>query len=351
MNPILATTLSKYTTIVVVGWWTGWHIQPIVSLTRHIKNTDFIPHFLWIGGRDSQEEKIATEENIEFVSIPTLKLATTKSFKVFLYPLFLELGFYRAWRILKWIRDKNICVFSKWWPGSVSIGIAAWSLSIPLYIHESDTVPGISNRILWKFSAKIFLGFEPAKKYFKVNKCDVIGQILDPVFDSPSKDIRIKESKITWKTSKPHILVICGSQGSHIIFQSIIDQFSDNSDYEWIIALGKLNSNMQGKFSKISDCQALKWISQSDIAQLIHTTDIAISRWSATTLAELTSWNEMKPQLVIIPLPYSAGNHQHVNALEYEKMGHILLGQRNIINLKTTLNKLTNYAWNTTENK
>ena len=72
--------------------------------------------------------------------------------------------------------------------------------------------------------------------------------------------------------------MICGSQGSRAIFESIIHQFSGNNNYEWIIALGKLNSNMQDEFSKMSDCQALEWISQSDIAHLIQNTDIAISR-------------------------------------------------------------------------
>lgn len=77
---------------------------------------------------------------------------------------------------------------------------------------------------------------------------------------------------------------------------------------------------MQTKFDKISDCQALEWISQSDIAHLIQDTNIAITRGSATTLAELTSFSESKTKLIIIPLPCSAGNHQYYNALEYVKM-------------------------------
>ena len=80
------------------------------------------------------------------------------------------------------------------------------------------------------------------------------------------------------------------------------------------------------------------WISQADLAHLIQDTDLAITRGSATTLAELTNFQEPEsrinnPQLIIIPLPYSAGNHQYYNAVEYEKMGYILLEQKNIKNL------------------
>jgi UDP-N-acetylglucosamine--N-acetylmuramyl-(pentapeptide) pyrophosphoryl-undecaprenol N-acetylglucosamine transferase len=348
MDQKLIATLSPYSTIILVGGWTGWHIQPIVSLTRHIKNTDIIPDFLWIGGSDSQEEKVAKEECIRFNSIPTLKLATTRSFKVLLYPIFMKLGCYKAWIILRWIQDKNLCIFSKGWPGSVAIGIAAWSLWIPLYIHESDTIPGRSNRILGKFATKIFLGFEWAKKYFNSSKCEVIGQILDPVFRWESPDTQYK---IKWKTSKPHILVICGSQWSRAIFEWIIEQFSGNEEYEWIIALWKLNTNMQSEFNKISDCQALEWISQSDIVHLIQDTDTAITRWSATTLAELTSFSGSSIKLIIIPLPYSAGNHQYYNAREYQKIWHTLLEQQNLTELISILSNIIKHVWNRTENK
>jgi UDP-N-acetylglucosamine--N-acetylmuramyl-(pentapeptide) pyrophosphoryl-undecaprenol N-acetylglucosamine transferase len=229
----------------------------------------------------------------------------------------------------------HICVFSKWWPGSVAIGLAAWSLSIPLYIHESDTIPGRSNKILAKFSKKIFLGFASAKKYFDTKKCEVVGQILDPVFEWEIQSIK---SKITWKTDKKHIFVICGSQGSRVIFQEIIKNYSKNDEYEWIISLGKLNIDIKPEFEKIPNCQALEWISQIDIAHLIQDTDIAITRGSATTLAELTSfWSINIPHLIIIPLPYSANNHQYYNATHYEKMGHSVLEQKHLNQLTTII--------------
>jgi UDP-N-acetylglucosamine--N-acetylmuramyl-(pentapeptide) pyrophosphoryl-undecaprenol N-acetylglucosamine transferase len=378
MHSSLLSTLSKYNAIILVGGWTGWHIQPIVSLVKSLKkelnlrsedlrlileasekpihHTPLSPggqQFLWIWWSDSQEERIAKEEHIRFISIPTLKLATTRSFKILLYPFILLVGFWKTRKIftnLPIYQSTNlpICIFSKWWPGSVAIGIAAWSLWIPLYIHESDTIPGKSNRILGKFATKIFLGFEWAKKYFNSSKCEVVGQILDPVFEWGVPDIQYK---VQWKTSKPHILVICGSQWSRAIFEWIIDQFSSNEEYEWIIALGKLNSIMKSEFDTISDCQALEWISQSDIAHLVKDTNIAITRWSATTLAELTSFSESDTKLIIIPLPYSAGNHQYYNALEYEKMGHTLLEQQYLTNLHNTISNLTKHAWNKPKNQ
>ncbi len=347
MNQKLIITLSQYSTIVLVGWWTGWHIQPIVSLTRHIKNTDIIPDFLWIGWSDSQEERAAKEVDIRFMPIPILKLATTRSLKILLYPFFLKLGFYKAWKILRWIQDKNLCVFSKGWPGSVAIGIAAWSLWIPLYIHESDTIPGRSNRILGKFATRIFLGFDCAKQYFNSSKCEIIGQILDPVFFIQPTNLPTYQPTITWKTTKHHILVICGSQGSRIIFEEILKNLENILQLgELIIVLGKLNLEMRKEFEtkqatfdfKLWTFTIVDWISQPDIAHLIQDCDIAITRWSATTLAELTAF-EHNPHLIIIPLTYSAGNHQYYNSLEYQKIGHTLLNQKDLNQLTEIINK------------
>ena len=100
---------------------------------------------------------------------------------------------------------------------------------------------------------------------------------------------------------------------------------------------------MKSEFEKIPECQAIEWISQSDIAHLIQDTDLAITRGSATTLAELTSFRSKELsshkaiKLIIIPLPYSANNHQYYNALEYQKIGHIILEQKNLDQFKQTI--------------
>ena len=161
----------------------------------------------------------------------------------------------------------------------------------------------------------------------------MVGQILDPIFSShcelAKQSRRVTEqkpldrfvprdddNKIHWKTTKPHILVICGSQGARSIFEAILGQFADENPYEWIIALGKLNGNMKSDFENIQNIQALEWIDQENIASLLGDADITITRGSATTLAEIDVSGIRK---IIIPLPSAAKNHQYWNAREYEQ--------------------------------
>ena len=73
---------------------------------------------------------------------------------------------------------------------------------------------------------------------------------------------------------------------------------------------------MKKDFENMKDIQAFEWISQESIASLLEDTDIAITRGSATTLAEIDIFGVRK---IIVPLPYSAENHQYWNAREYVK--------------------------------
>lgn len=96
MHPRLTETLSNYQTIILVGGGTGGHIQPILSLAEELPDKNL----LWIGGHDSHEEHEAEKKSIEFRSIATLKLSTTKSPKILLYPFILVKGIWKARRIL-----------------------------------------------------------------------------------------------------------------------------------------------------------------------------------------------------------------------------------------------------------
>lgn len=318
--------LKKYDTVVLVGGGTGGHISPIISLFQKFSQQNPDKKFFWLGGKWGEEEKEAKKSGISFFGISVLKLSTTRSPKVFLYPFALIRTIFEAKKILKNLQKENrkIAIFSKGGPWALAIGIAGKILSIPLYIHESDTIPGRSNLQMWKISEKIFLGFESSKKFFEEKKCVVVGQILDEALQKENP-----EQRIFWKTEKPHILVFCGSQGARSVFEEII-QNCQNLDAEWIIILGKLNTGMRKNFEKFENIQIFDWLEKSEQKAIFEGMNLAITRGSATTLAELELFGVKK---IIIPLPSAAKNHQFFNAKEYEKKWDILLEQKNIENL------------------
>lgn len=319
-------SFRAYKKVILVGGGTGGHVTPIVSLVKEHKDTTI--QFLWIGGRDSLEEKEAFKENIPFERISTLKLSTVFSPKIILFPFVLLKSIFEARKIL--LRESPNLVFSKGWPGSLAVGIASWLLRIPLWIHESDTIPGTSNKILGYFAERIFLGFDTAKKFFPEYKCRIVGQILSPELMKPAKDFRY------WKTSKSHVLVICGSQGSKNVFDAII-KHCDRLDVEWTVLLGLLNRDSRWGFHDFKNINLYDWIDAHTLGSILANTNLVITRGSATTLAEIDSYHVRK---IMIPLPWSAGNHQYHNALWYkENRGDILLEEDDIASIADILTR------------
>jgi len=51
-------------------------------------------------------------------------------------------------------------IFSKGGYGSIPAVIAGWILGVPIFLHESDVAPGLSNKILSKFSSEILSPFQ-----------------------------------------------------------------------------------------------------------------------------------------------------------------------------------------------
>lgn len=150
----------------------------------------------------------------------------------------------------------------------------------------------------------------------------IVGQILHPRFFDKNPT-----GSIQWRTNKKHIFVSCGSQGSRKIFQTLLEQKKNFPDTEWIISLGTLNGNFKDAFEQWEDAQVFDWISQDDLPHILDGADIAITRASATTLAELTT----RPiHLIIIPLALSAGNHQIYNAQIYEREKHTVMLEQNL---------------------
>lgn len=91
---------------------------------------------------------------------------------------------------------------------------------------------------------------------------------------------------------------------------------------------------MRPHFEQFQNIQILDWLEKSEQNHIFSETDIAITRGSATTLAELDFFDIQK---IIIPLPSAAKNHQFFNAKEYEARGDILLEQNSLSQLRETI--------------
>jgi len=286
-------------TIALTWWWTGGHIIPLLSIYNYLKEEDNY-NFLWIGEETWLEAEIADENNIEFKDIAAGKIRRYFDIKNFYEPLKNITGFFQ-WLYYIW-KYKIDIVFSKGGYVSLPLAIAAKVMRKKIYIHESDMVSGLVNKIVWKVATKIFYTF-PIIKEDKKNK--ITWQILNPELLEWLTNLELEDNK------KLEILVNAWSQWSTIIFKELLKIIPKLSNINFTIILWSKNLHFKNDFNILPSTKVYDFVDQKTLWQIYKQTDIAITRWWATTLWELYYfWIHS----LIIPLKTAAWNHQQKNA-------------------------------------
>jgi UDP-N-acetylglucosamine--N-acetylmuramyl-(pentapeptide) pyrophosphoryl-undecaprenol N-acetylglucosamine transferase len=86
------------------------------------------------------------------------------------------------------------------------VGVAAWTLGIPLAIHEQNAIPGLTNRLLGRLARRVFLSFPDHGGYFARDKTRWTGNPIRREFFAPGPP----------RPDTPFtVLIMGGSQGAH----------------------------------------------------------------------------------------------------------------------------------------
>ena len=283
---------------------TWWHVFPLISIYNYLKEEDY--NFIWVWEEYSLEEEISRVHKIKFLDIPAWKIRRYFDIKNFYEPL-KNLTWIFFW--IKYILEYKIdIVFSKWWYVALPLCIAAFLLRKKIYIHESDSVSGIANKIIWKVATKVFFTFPNNKidnyKYY------LSWQILNPELLEKVKNLSI------WTNKNLNVLVIAWSQWSTRIFEALLRLLPDLWDITFQVILWEKNMHFKEDFNMYPNVLVHDFVTQQRLWLIMKNTDIAITRWWATTLWEL---NLFGIHSLIIPLPWSAWDHQNINAQYFKE--------------------------------
>lgn len=318
--------------IAFTWWWTGWHVFPIKTIIERIKEEERywekINNIFWIWEKNSLEEKIANKiEWIIFIDMISWKRRREKEI-LSLFKNIIDLFKFTLW-ILKSIyiiKKNNIdIIFCKWWYVALPSVIAWWLLKKEILLHESDTIPWLTNKIASKFSTRNFLGYPDSIKPW-VNVWQILSkEIISYKILSENEKEKYKNNLwINNADKKTNVLIMWGSQWASTIYKSILNIAKESKyikeNYNLYIILWTSNIELKNEFDKIDPnkeyINTYEFLNQKEIWILYNISDIAITRWWATSLAEQKLfWIK----LIIIPLPFTWWNHQYYNWKYYEE--------------------------------
>lgn len=303
--------------IVLTGGGTGGHIVPLITVANKIRekigSTDEL-EFLFIGPAGELETEMMGQAGIPIKKILVGKMRRYFALQNFVDCLKIPLGFLQAlWHLLVFMPD---AVFSKGGYASLGVVLAAWIYRIPIMIHESDSVPGMTNDILGKFATRVAVSYEEAEKDFSAAQVVLTGVPIRE--DIAAGDANQARTMFSLLESKKVIFVYGGSQGAQVINEKLINILPKLlHKYQVIHQTGKNNyaaavhkAGEMGIKAGSDGYHPVAFIG-SELKDILALADLVITRAGANTLAEIAA--NGKPTIVV-PLENSANNHQKKNA-------------------------------------
>ncbi|MBQ2714505.1 MAG: UDP-N-acetylglucosamine--N-acetylmuramyl-(pentapeptide) pyrophosphoryl-undecaprenol N-acetylglucosamine transferase [Clostridia bacterium] len=287
-------------TIILCGGGTAGHIIPNLALYHELK--DYFSNVIYLGEKNSMEEKMARDAGIEFLPINSVKFDRTNYLKNFSVICKLKKYVNECCSILK-----STCadvVFSKGGYVSLPVTLSAKKLNIPYCIHESDLTMGLANKIVANKASVVFTNFE---KTYHGKKHRPIGIPMrrDLFCNISQKDLLREYSLPNRKT----ILITGGSLGAQKINDVISLVYRDLTKKYNVIHLtgkGKSTKNCAHGYKQLEFSK--------EMGKLYKMADLTISRAGATTIAELCALNK---KAILIPLSKSASRGDQIkNAIE-----------------------------------
>jgi len=296
--------------------------------------------FLYVGP-DSFARDAFEKEEIKCKFISTGKIRRYFSPLNFIDFFKIPIGFIQSlWHLFWFMPD---VIFGKGGYGSVPVVLAGWFYKIPIIIHESDSIPGLANRILGRFSKKVIISFEEAKKYFPDKKIILLG---NPIREELTQGIKEEGRSLFKLTSgKPVILIIGGSQGAEKINEIVLNALTRLLERCEIIhicgtrhfkdieeharkTLEKLDTE------KIDFYHLYSFLEGEKLKHAYAISDIIVSRAGAGSIFEIAAVG--KPS-ILIPLSSSAADHQAKNAMALAKTGGTIILEENNLTINIFL--------------
>lgn len=318
--------------ILFTGGGTGGHIFPIIALAREIRKMSFGEgfEFCYIGPKDDFSQILFSQEDIKVKIIlagKARRYLNPKSALMNFIDIFFKipLGFLQAFFYVFF--EVPDMIFSKGGYGSLGPVIAGWILQTPIFLHESDICPGLSNKILSHFAIEIFTSFRKTE-YFPPDKLVLTGNpIRKEILQGSAKEA---EKIFDLTGEKPVILILGGSQGAQKINDTIFNILARLLlDFEIIHQAGDKNFEQLRKEQNVILTQSLKryyhlrpFLKEQDLKDAYAKADFIISRAGAGTIFEIAALG--KPS-ILIPLSGAAQNHQSKNAYTFAERGGCLV--------------------------
>ncbi len=292
---------------------TGGHLFPGVAVAERARRQAGAA-VLFVGTSGGMEKDVIPQLGFSLRFIPAEQLrgrtrwGKIRAMGVAVY------GVGAAWRIIREFAPDVI--FSIGGYASAPTVLAGRLQRVPCVLLEPNAIPGLANRFLSWFAARVCLGFETAARFFPAHKVVRTGNPVRAALQPPFQPA-VTDRPLT-------ILIFGGSAGAHrlnhIVPQAVARLHTTRNKQKNTAPappLQIIHQTGQAEYAAVSASYAAGGIEARVVPfieamqEVYAEADLVICRAGAITAAELTLLG--KPA-ILIPYPYAADDHQRANA-------------------------------------
>ena len=304
--------------VVIAGGGTGGHLFPGLALAEEFRRRDAGAEIVFVGTEQGIEAKIIPREGYPIRFLRAEGFVGRSIMKKMAAAVKTAASLLDAGKILRAVTPDMVIGVGGYASGALVL--VASVRSVPTLIHEQNSVPGATNRILGRFVDRICVTYQESMSAFPMEKTFLTGnpvrlKIMKGDRESACRLFSLDKNLFT-------VFIFGGSSGAGSINRTMVAALNHLKDLREQMQF--LHQTGEKDFQGIRDAYRKAGM-QGTVAPFIYqmaeayaAADMVISRAGATTLAELTALG--KPA-ILVPYPHAAGRHQEFNAMKLRDMG------------------------------
>jgi len=287
--------------IMIMAGGTGGHIFPALAVAKHLQANG--SEVFWLGSPQGLETRLVPTHGFKLETIDVVGLRSTGLVRKLVAPIQVTAAVVQAMRIIRRYRPQAALGMGGFASGPG--GLAAWLLRVPLIIHEQNTIPGITNRILARLATQVFTAFP--NTFPTAHTCG--NPVRAEIAALPPPATRWQT-----RTGQLRLLVLGGSQGAKAlndIVPAALKLIPANIRPQVRHQTGTATLEATATGYKQHDVAAEIVSFIDNMAEAYGWADLVVARAGALTLSELAAAGL---GALLVPFPHAVDDHQTHNA-------------------------------------
>jgi UDP-N-acetylglucosamine--N-acetylmuramyl-(pentapeptide) pyrophosphoryl-undecaprenol N-acetylglucosamine transferase len=297
--------------ILIMAGGTGGHVFPALAVAQVLRSRE--REVVWLGTRRGLEARLVPPAGIPIEWIHVGGLRGKGAATLLAAPLALAWALWQAIGVLRRLRPSAVLGMGGFVSGPG--GLAAWLLRRPLIIHEQNTVPGLTNRLLARLARVVLEAFPGSFRAGSGAR-----HTGNPVRATISA-LAPPDRRFAGRAGPPHLLVLGGSQGALRLNQVVPEAVFRlplrlRPDIRHQAGAGTLALAEQAYRQAEIEVRLEAFI--DDMAAAYGWADLVVCRAGALTVSELANAGV---GAVLVPFPAAVDDHQTSNARQLVAAG------------------------------